>query len=145
MSAAKARNQIEPILRNRKKAEQIMKKLGNPASLEAAASASGQQVQRTDSLRFSSPYIPNAGQEPKVIGSAFDKGLVGKATSPAIPGTGGVFFIKVENVSAVSNPEADLQQQRFMQEQQQRYLITNRLVDALRKLATIQDDRGKFY
>ena len=145
MSAAKARNQIEPLLRNKKKSEQIIKKLGNPASLEAAASASGQQVQRADSLRFSSPYIPNAGQEAKVIGSAFDKGLVGKAASPAIPGNTGVFFIKVENVSAVSNPEADLQQQRFMQEQQQRYRITNGLVDALRKLATIKDDRGKFY
>jgi peptidyl-prolyl cis-trans isomerase D len=145
MSAAKARNQVEPILRNKKKSEQIIKKLGNPASLEAAASASGGQVQHADSLRFSSPYLPNAGQESKVIGSAFDKGLVGKATSPAIPGNSGVFFIKVDKVSAVSNPEADLQQQRFMQEQQQRYRITNGLVDALRKLATIKDDRGKFY
>lgn len=145
MSVAKARNQIEPILRNKKKAEQIMKKLGNPASLEAVASASSVQVQHTDSLRFSSPYIPNAGQEPKIIGAAFDKQLVGKPASPAIPGNTGVFFIKVENVSALSNPEADLQQQRFMQEQQQRYRITNGLVDALRKLASIKDDRGKFY
>ncbi|HXO76167.1 MAG TPA: peptidyl-prolyl cis-trans isomerase, partial [Puia sp.] len=145
MSAAKARAQVEPLLRNKKKSEQLIKKLGNPASLEAAASASGGQVLRADSLRFASPYIPNAGREPKVIGSAFDKGLVGKATSPAIPGNTGVFFIKVENVSAVSNPEADLQQQRFMQEQQQRARISNELVDALRKLATIRDDRGKFY
>ncbi len=145
ISAAKARNQIEPILRNKKKAEQIIKKLGNPASLEAAASASNQQIQHADSLRFSSPFIPNAGQEPKVVGASFDKQLVGKPISPAIPGSTGVFFIKVENVSALSNPEADLQQQRFMQEQQQRYRVTNGIVDALRKLATIKDDRGKFY
>ena len=145
MSVAKARNIVEPLLRNKKKAEQIIKKVGNPASLEAAATATGQTVQRADSLKFSSPVIPNVGQEPNVVGSAFDKGLAGKPITPAIAGNGGVFFIKVDNVSAVSNPEADLQQQRFMQEQQQRYQISNRLMDALRKLATVKDNRGKFF
>jgi len=146
MSPAKARAQVEPILRNQKKAEQIIKKLGNPASLDAVASASGQQVQTADSLRFNSPYLPNgAGQEPKVIGTAFDKQLAGKPVSPAISGTSGVYFVRVDNVSALSNADADLQQQRFMQEQQQRYGVQNRLIDALRKIATIKDNRGSFY
>jgi len=146
MAPAKARSVIEPILRNQKKAEQIIKKLGSPASLDAVASASAQQVQTADSVKFSSPYLPNGtGQEPKVIGVAFDKQLAGKPISPAISGTTGVFFVRVDNVSALSNPEADLQQQRFMQEQQQRYGVQNRLIDALRKNATIKDDRGKFY
>jgi peptidyl-prolyl cis-trans isomerase D len=146
MSPAKARAQIEPILRNQKKAEQIAKKLGNPASLDAVASASGQQIQTADSLRFNSPYLPNgAGQEPKVIGTAFDKQLAGKPVSPAINGTSGVYFVRVDNVSALSNAEADIQQQRFMQEQQQRYGVQNRLIDALRKIATIKDNRGNFY
>ncbi|HEX9514449.1 MAG TPA: peptidylprolyl isomerase [Puia sp.] len=145
MTAAKGRNQIEPILRNQKKADLIIKKLGTPATLEAAATASGQNIQRADSLLFSSPMIPNAGQEGKVIGSAFNKQLSGKPASAPIPGNGGVFVIKVENVAAVSNPNADLQQQRFMQEQQQRSRITYTLVDALRKLATVKDDRGKFF
>lgn len=146
MTPAKARNVIEPILRNQKKAEQIIKKLGSPASLDAVASASGQQVQTADSLKFNSPYLPNGtGQEPKVIGVAFDKQLAGKPISPAISGTTGVFFVRVDNVSALSNPEADLTQQRFMQEQQQRYGVQNRLIDALRKNAAIKDDRGKFY
>jgi len=61
------------------------------------------------------------------------------------PATAAVFVIKVNNISAVSNPNADLQQQRFMQEQQQRSRITYGLVDALRKLATIEDNRGKFF
>lgn len=145
MTAAKARNQIEPILRNQKKSDIIIKKLGTPASLEAAATTSGQSVQKADSVLFSSPVIPNAGQEAKVIGAAFDKQLVGKPVSPPIPGNGGVFVIKVENVSAAANPNADLQQQRFMQEQQQKSRITYTLVDALRKLATVKDDRGKFF
>ncbi len=78
MTPAKARPRVEPILRNQKKADIIIKKLGSPATLEAAAAASGQTVQRADSLLFSSPYIPNAGQENKVIGSAFNKALAGK-------------------------------------------------------------------
>jgi len=144
MTANKARAQVEPILRNRKKADLIIKKLGTPASLEAAATASGQAVQKADSLLFSALQIPGAGQEPKVVGAAFDKGLAGKPASQPIPGNGGVFVIKVENVSAVSNPNADLQQQRFMQEQQQRSQVSYTLVESLRKLAKIEDDRGKF-
>lgn len=147
MTASKARAQVEPILRNKKKAEIIVKKLGTPASLEAAATAGGggQTVQRADSVLFSSPMIPNGGQEPKAVGAAFNKALVGKPVSPPIAGNGGVWVIKVENVSAVSNPNADLQQQRFMQEQQQRSRISYTLMDGLRKQATVKDDRGKFY
>lgn len=145
MSPAKARNVVEPILRNRKKAEQLTKKLGNPASLDAAATAAGQPVQHADSLRFSSAFIPNVGQEAKVIGAAFDKQLSGKAVSPAIAGNGGVFFIKVDNVSALSNPNADVNQQRFMQEQMQRQIVGSRLMDAMRKQANIKDYRGNFF
>lgn len=145
MSPAKARNQIEPILRNKKKAEQLIKKLGSPATLDAASTASGQPIQHADSILFASPFIPNVGQEAKVIGASFDKQLAGKPISPAIPGNGGVFFIKVENVSATSNPNADLQQQRFMQEQQLRQRVAYGLMDALRKLATMKDYRAKFF
>jgi peptidyl-prolyl cis-trans isomerase D len=145
MSAAKARNVVEPILRNKKKAEQIMKKLGSPASLDAVATASGQQIMHSDSVLFASPYIANVGQEPKVTGSAFNKDLTGKPASPLIAGNSGVYVIRVERVSALSNPNADLNQQRFMQEQQQRAIVSRSLLDALRKLATVEDNRGKFF
>jgi peptidyl-prolyl cis-trans isomerase D len=145
MSAAKARNVVEPILRNKKKAEQIMKKLGSPASLDAVATASGQQIMHSDSVLFASPYIANVGQEPKVTGSAFNKDLSGKPASPLIAGNSGVYVIRVERVSALSNPNADLNQQRFMQEQQQRAIVSRSLLDALRKLATVEDNRGKFF
>ena len=42
---------------------------------------SGQPISHVDSLQFSSPYIPNFGPEPKVVGYSFDKQLVGKAVS----------------------------------------------------------------
>ena len=146
MSAAKARGQVEPILRNKKKAEQIMKKEGSPASLDAAAAAAGQTIQHADSVFFAASFINRlSGQEPKVVGTAFDKQLVGKPLSPAIAGNGGVFFVKVENVSAMSNPNADPQQQRFMQEQRIRTQIYQGLLEAEKKMATIKDNRSKFF
>ncbi len=80
MNLAKARPMIEPILRNQKKAELISAKIGSATSLEAVASATGQPVSHVDSLQFSSPYIPNFGLEPKVVGYSFDKQLIGKAS-----------------------------------------------------------------
>ena len=145
MTPAKARNQVEPILRRKKKAELIAQKLGNPASLDAAASAAGQPVLHADSLRFASGFIPQVGQEPKVVGATFDKQLSGKAISPAIAGNAGLFFIKVDNVSAMSNPNADVQQQRFMQEQMERQLIDRGLTETLRKRADIKDYRSNFF
>jgi len=147
MKPSKARPQVEAVLRNKKKAEIITKKLGTPASLDAAAAAvgGGATVQKADSVLFSSPMIPNAGMEPRVVGSSFNKALAGKAISQPIAGNGGVFLIKVDNVSAISNPNADLTQQRFMQEQREKSTISYTLMDAIRKRADVKDDRGKFY
>ena len=141
----KARAQVEPILRNKKKADVIIKKLNNPATLEAAAAASAQTIMHADSITFNGTAIPNVGMEPKVQGAAFNKQLAGKPASPPIAGNGGVFVIKVENVSATSNPNADLQQQRFMQEQQEKNMLSRMLMYSLRKNAKIKDDRAKFY
>ena len=146
MSPAKARNQIEPILRNKKKAEEIIKKIGNPASLDAAATAAGSPVQHADSVLFvRSTLSATSGQEGKVVGASFDKSLVGKPISPGIPGNSGVYFIKVDNVSAMSNPNADVTQQRFMMEQQMRSMVTYGITQSLQKLATVKDYRAKFY
>ncbi|MDR3713458.1 MAG: SurA N-terminal domain-containing protein [Puia sp.] len=144
-SAAKARPRVEPILRNRKKAELITAKIGNAASLEAVAAATAQQIQHADSILFAAPYIPNVGQEAKVIGASFDKSLQGKPESAPIAGNGGVFVIKVENVSAKPNPSIDVEQQRFSQEQQQKSRIYQVAVELLTKNASIKDNRGKFF
>jgi peptidyl-prolyl cis-trans isomerase D len=144
MSAAKARPRVEPILRNRKKAEMISKKLGTPATLDAAAGAGNQPVMHADSVNFSSGTIPNAGREPRVVGAAFDKALAGKPASPPIAGNSGVFIIRVEKVSALSNPNGDINQQRFALEQQQRQ-VAYQVLEQMRRLANITDNRGKFF
>jgi len=145
MSAAKARAQVEPILRNQKKADQIIRKIGNAATLEAVATATGQQVQKSDSLSFASPYIPNVGQEAKVIGSAFNKQLLGKPESYPIPGNGALFVIKVENISARANFNGDIDQIRNGQTQVQRNVVQRSAVEELKNSASIKDYRSKFF
>ena len=144
ISLSKARPMIEPILRNQKKAEIISAKIGNAATLESVASAMAQPVSHVDSIQFSSPYIPNVGPEPKVVGYSFDKQLAGKAVSLPVGGNEGVFVLKVENVSAKANYNVDIEQARRSMLQSQESLIQRAGTDALKKKAKIEDDRGKF-
>jgi peptidyl-prolyl cis-trans isomerase D len=143
MSPAKARPQVEYIIRNRKKAEQIKNKIGNANSLEAIATTMGVQVQRADSISFASPIIPNVGQEPKVIGAAFNKAWLKKVSAP-IAGNGAVYVIRPESVSAVANQDVNVDQQRTAMEMRMKSMSGFRSIDALKKSADIQDDRGKF-
>lgn len=144
MSAAKARPLVEFIVRNKKKAEQIKAKLaGKTSSLETAAAAVGQQVLNADSIRFASPFIPNVGQEQKVIGASFNQNLKGKVSDP-IAGNGGVFVIKVNNVSAESTG-INIDQQRQALMQRAKSEAAYRSIEALKKAATIKDNRAKFF
>jgi peptidyl-prolyl cis-trans isomerase D len=145
MSVAKARPMIEPILRNQRKAEIITAKIGSPATLEAVATTTGQAQTHVDSLQFASPYIPNVGLEPKVVGYAFDKQLAGKPVSTPVGGNDGVFVLKVDNVSAKANYSVDVEQARQSMLQSQETLIQRAGTDGLKKKAKIKDDRGKFF
>jgi peptidyl-prolyl cis-trans isomerase D len=82
------------------------------------------------------------GSEPKVIGAAFNKTLQGKISEP-IAGTSGVFAIRVENNSAKpATADALALKQNLIQAAR---MAAYRGADALRKSATIVDNRSKFY
>jgi len=142
MSAAKARPQVEFLVRNKKKAEQIIKKIGNAITLQAAATVTGVQVQRADTISLTSPVIPNVGQEAKVVGASFNKQWRGK-TTPAIAGNGGVFMIKPENISAKPAANADIEQQRTAMLAQMKSMSGLRSLEALKKSADVKDNRAK--
>ena len=146
MDAERARPQIELRVRNEKKAEVIKKKIGNANSLDAISKAMNQPIGRADSISFSAPIIPNVGREPKVLGAAFNNNYKQKQ-SPAIPGDIGVFVIKVENIGAISNPAMDVKQQQAMMIQQEKFMSMQggRWEQALKKSATIKDNRHKFF
>ena len=144
MSVEKARPLVEYKVRNLKKAEQITKKIGTASTLEAVAQATGQQVLRADSVVFGSTFIPNVGNELKVLGASFNKDYQSKVSAP-IKGEMGVFVIKVDNITAVPNPNFDAKQQQQALQQQQGAMVGYRTFEIMKKAANIKDYRVKFF
>jgi peptidyl-prolyl cis-trans isomerase D len=142
--ASAARVMVEPILRNRKKAAELKKKIGNPSSLQQVASVSGAQIMSADSIQFASPYVPEIGNEPKVIGASFNKAYLNKVSSP-IEGNGALFFIQVTQQGAVPSNNVDINMQKKAVEAQLRQYANFSTMEALRKSAKIEDKRSKIY
>ena len=143
-----ARPLVEPIIRNLKKADEIKKKLNNPATLEAAAKVYNLQVLNTgtdSTLTFDAQIINGVGSEPRVAGAAFNKAYQTKV-SPPIAGNTGVFVIKVNSVStkAPLSPEM-LEQQKMSEINRQIQSALGQSFNALKKIAKIKDERSKFF
>jgi peptidyl-prolyl cis-trans isomerase D len=146
-SVAKARSGIEPILRNKKKAAQLKQKIGKVATLEAASSALGQPVQKVDSLHFNGNQNPALGYEFKVVGAAFNPANKGKVVSEVLEGQTGVFVLRVDNIGTIPVQMADIEEQRKMLQMQARQgsQYGSPVLEALKKSATITDNRAKFF
>ena len=142
MSPAEARPTAETVVRNGKKAKIITDTKFKGNTLEAYSASSGAPVLRADSLAFSAPFISGVGSEPKIIGAAFNKSLQGKASEP-ISGLTGVFGIKVEKTgSKVTATDVLAIRQTMIQSTR---MSSYRGIEALKKAATIKDNRSKFY
>ncbi|TAD85703.1 MAG: peptidylprolyl isomerase [Bacteroidetes bacterium] len=143
MSVAKARPQVENLIRNEEKTKLLITKIGAVSSLEAVATAQKTTVMRADSVLFGSPTIPNVGYELKVGGFAFNKAMLNKV-SPVIGGTSGVFVIKSDFIGAKSDASASVEETRKTLEGQQKGSATYASMQALRNAAVIKDKRSKF-
>src|SRR5690606_7676045 len=93
-SAETASAQDLPILRNEKKAELIMDKISG-TTLEEIAKNQEAQVSTANAVTLGSPTLPGAGNEPKVVGTAF--GLEEGAVSKPVIGLNGVYVVEVVN------------------------------------------------
>jgi peptidyl-prolyl cis-trans isomerase D len=149
-SVASVRPMVEPLLRNKKKGEVIVKNIGQVSSLEEVASKTGQTVQTADSLRFNGGSA--FGYEPKVLGAVFNSANNGKLVTQPLVGTNGVYVIKVEGQSTTPVESANIDEQRRQLEMQMRQQIMqqmqygmNPILDPLRKSAKIKDYRATFY
>lgn len=142
MSVFEARPMVEGLIRNEKKAAYLLKNKFKGNTLEEIGAAAGAMVLRADSISFSTPFIPNIGSEPKIVGAAFNKNIVGKNSTP-IAGLTGVFAIQVEENSAKpASMDAETVKQSILQGNR---IAVFRGIDALKKSATIKDFRFKFY
>jgi peptidyl-prolyl cis-trans isomerase D len=148
-SVESARLSVDPILRNKKKAELLRKKVGTVTTLEAAATAlGGKQIEVTDSIRFtgSLPF----GYEPRVAGAAFNSANKGKVVPAVIEGLSGVFVIRVDNLGSTPVLDGDVVTQRESRYQQAKQASSNQYspnnpVSILRNAATIKDRRQERY
>ncbi len=146
MDVERARPLVESIVRNQEKAKKIAATIGTPASIEAAAEATDRELITLDSLRFNAMFIPNVGQEPKVVGAAFNPDFQSKPSGP-ISGNGGVFVVKIDNISAAANPEVDIEaQQQQMRTNRERIFSDPRVItEVLKKNVKIVDNRHFFF
>ena len=139
-SAALARVMVEPIIRNQKKAAQLLKKIGTPSTLETVAAMFNQPINNIDTLRFTEQFIPNLGPETKVIGSALNKSIVSKISTP-IEGQGGIFFIQTRQIGALPSFNNSVEEQQKSMMQQMRQYAMYGSFEALKKASTIKDKR----
>ncbi|XVJ67274.1 MAG: hypothetical protein HEQ40_14300 [Lacibacter sp.] len=142
--AKDVRMQVESIVRNYKKAEQIIKKIGTKRDLNAIAADFKTVVNRADSISFLSPFIPGIGQESKVTGVSFDAKNKGKVSEP-IAGNSGVFLVKNESIGLKPSTDGDYLMRRMQMEQSLKGNIGYKYTEGLRKSATIKDNRINFY
>lgn len=143
--AQTARPIVEQTIKNIKKAEKITEKLAKTNSLESAAAVFGKSVGLAgadSTLTFSAQIINGIGNEPKLIGAAFNKSLQNKISEP-INGTGGVFIVKVNNIGSLPSETAE---NLSLQTAQQTKLMLQQLsgwFESLKKTAEINDNRNK--
>ena len=145
-SVNQARPMVEPLLRNEKKAQQIIASKFKGNSLEQFAQSSGGAIQFADSISYQSFVISanNIGNEPKIVGAAFNKTLQGKASAP-IAGMSAVFAVKGESIYAAASLGTNADMLRAQIENQMKSQIAYRSMSALKDAAKIEDNRSKFY
>jgi peptidyl-prolyl cis-trans isomerase D len=158
LSVAAGRRYVEPVLKNKKKAELLKKKIGKVTTLEAVSNQVKQPIQIADSVRFAGGNSA-ISYEAKVLGATFDPANKGKVVPEPIDGRyGNVYVLRVDNVGATALENADVTAQRKSLESQGRMsiLMSNQYAQygygqqydpaaVLRKAASIKDYRNKFY
>jgi peptidyl-prolyl cis-trans isomerase D len=139
LSLVEARPAIEPILKNKKKAALITAKMKG-SSLEAIAKANASGVQTATDLTVENAVLPGAGQEQKVVGTAF---VSGSKLSVPIEGNSGVYVIKTKNV--IKAPALVVYTDFVTKLNQQNAQASGRVIGALKTDAKIEDNRQLFY
>ncbi len=141
---AQTRPQLEVFVKRVKKAKMLMDRTKGKGSLDAIALGENQQVAVADSVNFLQAMLPNAGQELKVVGYAFNKAFKENTISPAIAGQDGVFYLTVRSratIPAERNEPIERQMMEGNLKANAGAIVTN----GLKETAEVKDMRGSFY
>ena len=140
MTAEEARPQVEGILKNKMKAAKIKAKMAG-SSLAAIAAANKVTVMQAVDLTMENPSVPNAGYEPKVVGTAFAS-AAGKVSAP-IEGNTGMYVLVTK--ATTKAPALKKHDEYVAKLKQQVTTYAGRVVNALKNEADIEDNRADFY
>lgn len=137
------KDEIEPHVINRKKAEVIKERIAGKTDLGAIASTFSVQVDTATNVSFASAFIQKIGAaEPKVVATAFKVDL-NQISEPVVGGSG-VFVVKPTNKPAPS-PSVNIAQVRQQSQQSVRTMAKSRIMQSLRGNADIEDNRSRFF
>lgn len=128
-----------------KKAAMLIEKInatGSLNSLDALAQKLSVQPQTADAVNFSSPYLPNLGQESALVGTicALKKGEISKP----IKGEQGVYVAQAMEIKEPT-PATNLTENKKQIETQLQSRSQYESFNALKEKAKVEDNRGKFY
>lgn len=141
MSVETAKPTVENIIKDQKKAD-IIKKTFKGTSLDGYAAAAKVSIATADSINFNYSMVPGLGNEPKIVGAAFNKALLNKVSEP-FTGNSGVFVISVNNIGATqSQQDPSLFKDELLNRTRSVFF---RSAVGLRKAAKIEDNRFKVY
>jgi len=135
------KDQIEPQVINRKKAEMLEERMVGKA-MSTIANEFNVEIDTANNVTFGSAFLPGLGNEPKVIAAAFN--MASGETSEPIAGNSGVYVIEVMQTPSEVTPN-NLAQQRRTASASTRTQVSSRLIPAIRSNADISDYRSRFY
>jgi peptidyl-prolyl cis-trans isomerase D len=141
MSVENASVTAIPEIRKEKKAKLIREKI-KATTVDEVAKNQNVSVSTAAAVNMKTPTLSGAGQEPKVVGTAF--GLKEGQTSKLIDGNKGVFIIEVTKVTEapkLENYQANTNRLSTTRVNNAQTTVFN----ALKEAADIEDNRAKFY
>lgn len=133
------RSLIAPAVKNQKKRDYLAGKIANK-DLNTLAADYSTDVDTAQNVSFSSSFIPGVGVEPAVV----SKALAGEGTMGPILGTNGLYVVRIigHKEDPIGGNVADFRKVATSPAVSQ---VGSRLLSSLRKSATIEDNRFKFF
>jgi len=140
-SVASLKDEITPLIQNKKKAEIITSAISGK-DLAAAAAAYGLSTESAAGVANNASFIPNLGNEPKVMAALANTAV--NSTSAPITGNAGVYLVTPTNKMDAGQP-TNLPAFRSTNANSERVKVAQGLIESLKKGADVDDKRFTFF
>jgi len=140
-TASSVRGQIETVVLNQKKGEKLKASL-NVSSLADVASQYSVEVQNAPDVSMTNSFIPGMGNEPEVVGTAFE--LAEQSVSKPIVGNSGVYVVQPISKQEATAPN-NIPMLRAGLSTTTQSQVNFKIIENLKKRAKIVDKRSELF